>query len=355
MSPSYKNNCKCKIFIASISGEYAEGTSVTITADAAAEGKRFDSWTIEPADVNFTQGNTTSAAVTFTMPAKAVTATARYVDLASDTYAVNVLNDGHGIGSANVCVAAADNEITLIATPNSGYQFKEWQVINGSVTIADNKFIMPGENVTVKAVFEAIPATKISPTTAEFDKTEANQQDIEVSMTLNGNTLDAVKNGTAVLNAGDDYFVEGNIVTIKKEYLAAQEVGEVVLTFDFSDGADLTLRVEVTEIIDECFVATACFGSKYSPAVALLRQFRDQFLLTNKPGQTFVKFYYNNSPPIADFIRQSEGLKLLTRIALTPFIIFALACIYQIQTIIVLIGVIFIFLIHQLRKKQRFC
>ncbi|HIT80389.1 MAG TPA: InlB B-repeat-containing protein, partial [Candidatus Faecivivens stercorigallinarum] len=43
------------------------------------------------------------------------------------------------------------------ATPNTGYQFKEWQVISGGVTIENNKFIMPAANVTIKAVFEPIP------------------------------------------------------------------------------------------------------------------------------------------------------------------------------------------------------
>ena len=47
-------------------------------------------------------------------------------------------------------------EIALTASPSAGYHFKEWQVTAGTVSIgADNKFTMPAENVTVKAVFEA--------------------------------------------------------------------------------------------------------------------------------------------------------------------------------------------------------
>ena len=45
-------------------------------------------------------------------------------------------------------------EITLTATPNKGYHFKEWQVISGGVTIKDDKFTMPSANVEVKAIFE---------------------------------------------------------------------------------------------------------------------------------------------------------------------------------------------------------
>ncbi|MBP1760936.1 MAG: Ig domain protein group 2 domain protein [Firmicutes bacterium] len=43
---------------------------------------------------------------------------------------------------------------------------------------------------------------------------------------------------------------------------------------------------------DECFIATAAFGSKFIWPVALLRHFRDQYLLTNDLGKAFVNFYY---------------------------------------------------------------
>ena len=74
--------------------------------------------------------------------------------------------------------------------------------------------------------------------------------------------------------------------------------------------------------VDECFIATAAFGSKFQPAVVLLRHFRDQYLLTNRIGLAFVKFYYHNSPPIAQFIGKSETLKALVRFLLVPFISF---------------------------------
>ena len=74
---------------------------------------------------------------------------------AATTYTVTVQNDGNGTASASPATAAAGTEITLSATANSGYHFKEWQVVSGTVTIAGNKFNMPSSNVTVKAIFEA--------------------------------------------------------------------------------------------------------------------------------------------------------------------------------------------------------
>ena len=70
------------------------------------------------------------------------------------TYTVAVSNDGNGTGTAAPSTAAAGTEITLTATPNAGYHFKVWQVISGNVTIKDNKFTMPNDNVEVKAIFE---------------------------------------------------------------------------------------------------------------------------------------------------------------------------------------------------------
>ena len=70
------------------------------------------------------------------------------------TYTVTVSNDGNGTGIATPSTAAAGTEITLTATPNKGYHFKEWEVISGGVTIKDDKFLMPNDNVEVKAIFE---------------------------------------------------------------------------------------------------------------------------------------------------------------------------------------------------------
>ena len=70
------------------------------------------------------------------------------------TYTVTVSNDGKGTGTATPSTAAAGTIISLTATPNEGYHFKEWQVISGNVTIKDNKFTMPDGNVEVKAIFE---------------------------------------------------------------------------------------------------------------------------------------------------------------------------------------------------------
>ena len=67
---------------------------------------------------------------------------------------ITVENDGNGTASASADSAVAGTEILLTAEANTGYHFKQWQVLSGDVTITDNKFIMPEGDVTVKAIFE---------------------------------------------------------------------------------------------------------------------------------------------------------------------------------------------------------
>jgi len=74
-----------------------------------------------------------------------------------------------------------------------------------------------------------------------------------------------------------------------------------------------------------CFIATASFGTKMATEVRILCEFRDRYLLTNKLGTKFVKFYYRHSPPIANYIRQKEGLRRVIRLSLRPLISFSRA------------------------------
>ena len=84
-------------------------------------------------------------------------------------YAVTVRDDGYGTGSADPVSATAGTEITLTATPNAGYHFKEWQIMSGDVTVRDDKFTMPGSDVEVKAIFEEDAPPTPTEYTVTFD------------------------------------------------------------------------------------------------------------------------------------------------------------------------------------------
>ena len=113
----------------------------------APENQQFKAWQIDGTEYPVNAPVTVTADIT-------VKALWEDAPPAPTEYIVTVTNDGNGIGTATPSTAAAGTEITLTATPNDSYHFKEWQVISGGVTIKDDKFLMPNDNVEVKAIFE---------------------------------------------------------------------------------------------------------------------------------------------------------------------------------------------------------
>jgi hypothetical protein len=78
------------------------------------------------------------------------------------------------------------------------------------------------------------------------------------------------------------------------------------------------------EVVEEepsgggCFIATAAYGTPMAEEIQILREFRDEYLLTNPVGQAFTDLYYKFSPPIANFITDHPSLKPIVRAGLLP-------------------------------------
>jgi len=62
-----------------------------------------------------------------------------------------------------------------------------------------------------------------------------------------------------------------------------------------------------------CFIATAAYGTDTAQEIDILREFRDEVLLSNSLGSKFVSFYYRTSPPIAEFIARHDVLRTIVR------------------------------------------
>jgi len=69
-----------------------------------------------------------------------------------------------------------------------------------------------------------------------------------------------------------------------------------------------------------CFVATATYGGVLHPAVGVLREFRDQYLMTSLPGRLLVHTYYRLSPPLAEAVRHSAVLRGVSQVVLAPLV-----------------------------------
>ena len=127
----------------------AAGTTITLTA-MPNEGYHFKEWEV-------ISGGVTIKDDKFLMPNGNVEVKAIFEEDAPPVpteFTITVKTDGNGTASASHAKAVVGTEITLIATPKTGYHFKEWQVMSGGVTIKDDKFTMPSANVEVKAIFE---------------------------------------------------------------------------------------------------------------------------------------------------------------------------------------------------------
>ena len=86
----------------------------------------------------------------------------------------------------------------------------------------------------------------LNPTSATFDKNigSLSYTDVTTTITLNGNFLNDITIGGTSIGL-NNYIIDGNKVTIKKEYLATLETGVQVLTFDMNAGIDPTISIAV--------------------------------------------------------------------------------------------------------------
>lgn len=120
------------------------------------------------------------------------------------------------------------------------FNFDKGEAQTLKVNVTDSSIITPPESK------DAV----ITPTSADYNKSD--KADINVQMTLNGNTLVDIKNKNVALNKGSDYVVNGDEVTLKQSYLDTLTEGQVTnLTFDFSNQKTQTLTVNVIKGITE--------------------------------------------------------------------------------------------------------
>lgn len=74
-----------------------------------------------------------------------------------------------------------------------------------------------------------------------------------------------------------------------------------------------------------CLIATAVFGSEQASQVQMLREIRDNSLLTTQSGTVFLtgfnQMYYLFSPTIADWQRQNPTFNEIVKIAITPLLL----------------------------------
>ena len=132
-----------------ITGGVTGGTTQQYTAPIAVTGTEGQSSTTTIKAIAVNNGMQDSSVETFTYT----------IQIPVAKYTVTVTN-GSGTGQY-----AQGETVTIIAgAAPSGQQFKEWEVVSGTITLASSTsetttFTMPTEAVSVKANYEAIPVT----------------------------------------------------------------------------------------------------------------------------------------------------------------------------------------------------
>jgi hypothetical protein len=200
--------------------------------------------------------------------------------------------------------------VDLVAQPDEGYQFVKW---TGNVsTVAD-----------VYAASTTIAMNASYSITANFESWHPEPMALLMISSTRGGSVTTPGEGTFLCPLGADVslvaepdegcqFVKwsGDVDTIADVYAASTTI---TMNSPYSIRADFSGA-------GWCFIATAAYGTPMAEEIQILREFRDEYLLTNPVGEALVKFYYRVSPPIAEFITEHPSLKPIVRSGLLPAI-----------------------------------
>jgi hypothetical protein len=161
-------------------------TAILATPDV---GWIFSNWTIT--DGSMAIEDASSAATNVTLYSGNATVVANFEDI---TYRLNLVNDGFGTTTPGTgeYPMVRDQEITITATPNSGYVFSQWVVTDGVANVGDlnaasTTVSLPSGNATLKA---------------EFSANTSNQAPIASAVSFNG-TLEVGSTLTGVYTYSD--------------------------------------------------------------------------------------------------------------------------------------------------------
>jgi len=221
----------------------------------------------------------------------------------SSTEGGSVTNPGEG-----TFIYGNSTVVNLLAVPDEGYQFVKW---TGNVSaIAD-----------VYAASTTIAMNSSYSITANFESWHPQPVAQLMVSSTRGGSVTTPGEGTFLCPLGADVSLvaepdeggqflkwTGDVNTIANVYAAS-----TTITMD----SPYSIRANFSGAM-RCFIATAAYGTPVAEEIQILREFRDEYLLTSPVGEALVEFYYRVSPPIAEFITEHPSLKPIVRAGLLP-------------------------------------
>ncbi|MFD2328337.1 S-layer homology domain-containing protein [Cohnella sp. GCM10020058] len=112
---------------------------------------------------------------------------------------------------------------------------------------AGNMVVADYSNSLIRKIMVPIKNSTVTPSTATFDKNPANQADVALTLTANGNTLTDVYVDQTVLTSDEDYTVDGITVTLKKSSLSGLNNGMHTIKLVMSAGTAPVVSIEVSD------------------------------------------------------------------------------------------------------------
>ncbi|MCL2697336.1 MAG: glycosyl hydrolase family 8 [Oscillospiraceae bacterium] len=229
-------------------------------------------------DTDYTvSGNNVSINASYlnTLPIGTTNLTFTFSAGASRTLAVTVAASNASISPASETFdKSGSSDITVNITPNGNNTLTA--VRNGAVLLTpDADYSVSGNEVTlnnaylktlafgtaVTLTFEFSPGANQTFTvnvedssiqnavlgsySATFDK--FSPEDIDVDMTLNGNTLQGINHGAVTLSEDNQFTRSSDTVKLLESYLLTLSIGVNTLTFEFEPGINRTFTVTVSD------------------------------------------------------------------------------------------------------------
>jgi hypothetical protein len=174
------------------------------------------------------------------------------------------------------------------------------------------------------------PEGEVTPTVAVGTEAENNKWNLGEAAVQYQLTVGSTEGGSVTTpGEGTFTYAEGTVarLSVKADtgYRFVNWTGDIATiacqchstTITMNGNYNVVANFAITST-NTCFIATAAYGSPMAKEIEILREFRDEYLLTNPQGQALVDFYYKVSPPLAQFITEHPSLKPIVRVGLLP-------------------------------------
>lgn len=223
--------------------------------------------------------------------------------------------------------------ITLVA--KAGYTFtgvgEDFFTVAGAVATNDAdsgvvEAVFPATEAATAVTTQAASAVGTDSATLNMSYTVGNYSAVDVRFVYK-KSVDTASSYTAWVSKTGDGVHSETVAELAREttyeFKAQLRCNDTVIedtilqfTTIAPSGSQPSTPSDSVPLPGPCFIATAAYGTPTDARIDVLREFRDRVLLQSSAGSRFVTWYYQTSPPIAEFIAGNELVRTLVSVLL---------------------------------------